>query len=111
MGQPRSQLPHFGGRRCPFVAQPPHTSQVSRCGGDDVDAAVRVIDPVDGDLVDAQIGYSVTEGPLSGLSVNLSGSNLTNEPFVLYQVGAPAFDIIKYEKYGAVYSLSLRYKF
>jgi len=47
----------------------------------------------------------------NGLSVNLSGSNLTNEPFVLYQVGAPSFDVIKYEKYGAVYAVSLRYKF
>jgi hypothetical protein len=48
---------------------------------------------------------------MNGLSVNLSGSNLTNAPFVLYQVGAPSFDIIKYEKYGAVYSLAIRYKF
>ena len=62
-------------------------------------------------IVDAQIGYSFLEGKLEGLSVNLSGSNLTNEPFVLYQVGAPAFDIIKYEKYGAVYAVSVRYKF
>jgi iron complex outermembrane receptor protein len=62
-------------------------------------------------IVDAQIGYSFTEGPVKGLAVNLSGSNLTNEPFVLYQVGAPAFDIVKYEKYGAVYAVSLRYKF
>ena len=62
-------------------------------------------------IVDAQVGYSVTEGPLSGLSVNLSGSNLTNTPFVLYQVGSSPFDIVKYEKYGAVYSLSVRYKF
>jgi iron complex outermembrane receptor protein len=62
-------------------------------------------------IVDAQIGYSFLEGSLNGLSVNLSGSNLTNEPFVLYQLGAPAFDIIKYEKYGAVYAVNLRYKF
>jgi hypothetical protein len=26
-------------------------------------------------------------------------------------VGAPSFDIVKYEKYGAVYSLAIRYKF
>ena len=62
-------------------------------------------------IVDAQIGYAVTEGPLNGFSVNLSGSNLTNAAFVLYQVGAPSFDIIKYERYGAVYSLAVRYKF
>jgi len=62
-------------------------------------------------VVDAQIGYSFNEGALKGLSINLSGSNLTNEPFVLYNVGAPAFDIIKYEKYGAVYAAQVRYKF
>jgi len=62
-------------------------------------------------IVDAQVGYSFTEGRLNGLSLNLSGSNLTNEPFVLYQVGAPSFDIIKFEKYGAVYSATVRYKF
>lgn len=62
-------------------------------------------------VVDAQIGYTFSDGPLSGLSINLSGSNLTNEPFALYQVGAPEFNIIKYEKYGPVYALSTRYKF
>jgi len=62
-------------------------------------------------ILDAQIGYSFTEGRLDGLSFNVSGSNLTNEPFVLYQVGAPSVDIIKYEKYGPVYSAAIRYKF
>lgn len=62
-------------------------------------------------IVDAQIGYSFTEGRFNGLSVNLSGYNLTDERFALYQLGAPAFDIIKYEKYGAVYDIALRYKF
>jgi len=43
--------------------------------------------------------------------VNLSGSNLTNERFALYGVGNPPFDIIKYERYGALYSGAVRYKF
>jgi iron complex outermembrane receptor protein len=62
-------------------------------------------------VVDAQIGYSFTEGHLNGLSVNLSGSNLTDQPFVLNQVGSPSKDIDKYEKYGAVYAINVRYKF
>lgn len=62
-------------------------------------------------VVDAQIGYTFNDGRLNGLSINLSGSNLTDEPFALYQVGAPEFNIIKYEKYGPIYSLSTRYKF
>ena len=62
-------------------------------------------------VLDAQIGYSFTRGPLDGLSVNLSGYNLTNQRFALYNPGAPPFDVIKYEKYGAVYGAQLRYKF
>ncbi len=58
-----------------------------------------------------QIGYSIISGRMTGLSVNLSGSNLTNQPFVLNQVGAPAKDIVKYEKYGPVYAINVRYKF
>jgi iron complex outermembrane receptor protein len=75
------------------------------------DATLTVNNVKSENIVDAQIGYSFTEGYLKGLTLNVSGSNLTNEPFVLYQVGAPPFDIIKYEKYGAVYAASLRYKF
>ena len=62
-------------------------------------------------VLDAQIGYSFTRSPLDGLSVNLSGYNLTNQRFALYNPGAPPFDVIKYEKYGAVYGAQLRYKF
>jgi iron complex outermembrane receptor protein len=62
-------------------------------------------------LLDAQVGYSFTNGALNGLSLNLSGTNLTDAPFALYQVGAPAFDLVKYEKYGAVYAFTASYKF
>jgi iron complex outermembrane receptor protein len=75
------------------------------------DASLTINNVKSESVVDAQVGYSWEEGALKGLSVNLSGSNLTNEPFVLYNVGAPAFDVIKYEKYGATYALQLRYKF
>lgn len=62
-------------------------------------------------LLDAQIGYSFEDGPLKGLSVNLAGTNLTDEPFVLSNVGQPPYNLIKYEKYGANYSLALTYSF
>jgi iron complex outermembrane recepter protein len=75
------------------------------------DSALTINNVESESIVDAQIGYSFNDGPFEGLSVNLSGSNLTNEPFALYQVGASSFDVIKYEKYGPVYALSTRYKF
>lgn len=62
-------------------------------------------------LIDAQIGYEWREGALEGLSVNLSGYNLTDEPFVLSNVDQPTYNLVKYEKYGATYSLALTYKF
>jgi iron complex outermembrane receptor protein len=62
-------------------------------------------------LLDAQIGYEWTDGSLHGLSVNLSGYNLTDEPFVLSNVGQPDYNVIKYQKFGATYSLALTYKF
>ncbi len=62
-------------------------------------------------LLDAQVGYAFQNGNLKGLSLNVSGTNLTDAPFALYQVGAPAFDLIKYEKYGAVYAFTATYKF
>ncbi len=62
-------------------------------------------------LLDAQIGYEWRDGPMSGLSVNLSGYNLTDEPFVLSNVGQPDYNVIKYQKFGATYSLALTYKF
>jgi iron complex outermembrane recepter protein len=62
-------------------------------------------------LIDAQIGYEFMEGTLKGLTLNLSGTNLTNTPFVLYDVGTPAFNVLKYEKYGAVYAGTISYRF
>ncbi len=62
-------------------------------------------------ILDAQVGYSFEQGTFKGLSLNLSGTNLTDAPFSLYQVGANPFDLLKYEKYGAVYALAATYKF
>ena len=62
-------------------------------------------------LLDAQVGYAVQQGPLKGLSVSLSGTNLTDEPFVLSNAGETEYNMIKYQKYGATYALTLSYAF
>jgi iron complex outermembrane receptor protein len=62
-------------------------------------------------LLDAQIGYSFETGTLQGLSISLSGTNLTDEPFVLTNTGDDPYNIIKYENYGATYALALSYSF
>jgi len=62
-------------------------------------------------ILDAQIGYEFRQGALEGLSINLQGTNLTDEPFALTQVDSPEENLIKYQEYGAIYSLALTYKF
>jgi iron complex outermembrane receptor protein len=62
-------------------------------------------------LLDAQVGYEFREGAMEGLSISLTGTNLTDEPFVLSQLGDIDYNTIKYQKYGATYSLALTYKF
>lgn len=62
-------------------------------------------------LLDAQVGYSFQEGALNGLSFSLTGTNLTDEPFVLSAVGDDPYQLVKYQKYGPVYSFAVTYKF
>ena len=62
-------------------------------------------------LVDAQVGYEFQDGRLKGLSLSLAGSNLTDQPFVLYNNRSDPHQVTKYEKYGAVYTFSVGYKF
>ena len=62
-------------------------------------------------LLDAQIGYQFQGGVLQGLSVSLSGTNLTDEPFVLNNIDTTPYNLIKYQKYGAVYALAVSYVF
>ncbi|HET9864401.1 MAG TPA: TonB-dependent receptor [Steroidobacteraceae bacterium] len=62
-------------------------------------------------LLDAQIGYTFQTGVLNGLSINLSGTNLTDEPFVLNNLDTTPYNLIKYQNYGAVYALAVNYVF
>ncbi|HVJ03025.1 MAG TPA: TonB-dependent receptor, partial [Sphingomonas sp.] len=61
-------------------------------------------------LVDAQIGYEFQGGPLKGLAVLITGSNLTNEPFVTYQNG-DVRQIRDHQNYGRNFMAGLSYKF
>jgi iron complex outermembrane receptor protein len=62
-------------------------------------------------LLDAQVGYNFEQGALKGLSVSLSGTNLTDEPFVLSNVGVDPYHLIKYQKYGPTYAFAVSYSF
>ena len=62
-------------------------------------------------LLDAQIGYAIQEGALKGLSFSISGTNLTDEPFVLSNVGTDPYNFVLYENYGAVYAVAVNYSF
>lgn len=61
-------------------------------------------------LVDAQIGYEFQNGPLQGLSILATGSNLTNEPFVTFQNGDER-QVRDHQNYGRNYMLGFSYKF
>ena len=62
-------------------------------------------------LVDAQIGYSVQNGSMEGLSFSLAGTNLTDEPFVLNNLDQTPYNFNKYQTYGATYALTVSYVF
>jgi iron complex outermembrane recepter protein len=62
-------------------------------------------------LLDAQIGYQFQGGTLEGMSISLSGTNLTDEPFQLNSVDQTPYNFNKYQKYGATYALTVSYVF
>jgi iron complex outermembrane recepter protein len=68
-------------------------------------------------IVDAQIGYTFQEGSfLHGLSVQLQGKNLTDEPYITYGITRledlkdPRF-VRDYQRYGRSFLLGATYKF
>jgi iron complex outermembrane receptor protein len=61
-------------------------------------------------VVDSQIGYTFSDGPMDGLSVLAQVNNLTNEPFVTYQNNDPR-QVIDYQNYGRTFLVGLNYKF
>ncbi|HWH17661.1 MAG TPA: TonB-dependent receptor [Allosphingosinicella sp.] len=61
-------------------------------------------------VVDAQIGYNFQGGALEGLGILLTGSNLTNEPFVTYY-NDDIRQVRDYQNYGRNYMLGVSYRF
>lgn len=61
-------------------------------------------------IVDAQIGYEFQSGPLEGLSVILTGSNLTDEEFVTLENLDP-LQVRDYQVYGSTYMIGVNYRF
>jgi iron complex outermembrane receptor protein len=70
------------------------------------------VDIIGETIVDAQIAYDFGEGgyeELEGLSIFLSGANLTNEPFTSLQ-GDNHLQVRDYQDYGKTYLLGVSYK-
>jgi iron complex outermembrane receptor protein len=61
-------------------------------------------------VVDSQVGYTFSDGPMEGLSLLAQVNNLTNEPFVTYQNNDPR-QVIDYQNYGRTFLVGLNYKF
>ncbi|WP_262690211.1 TonB-dependent receptor [Kordiimonas aestuarii] len=60
-------------------------------------------------IVDAQIGYDLTEVGVDGLSILFQVNNLTNEPFTTYYNGDPR-QVRDYQNYGRTFLFGLNYK-
>lgn len=61
-------------------------------------------------LVDAQVGYTFENGPLTDVGITFQAYNLNDEPFVTTEEGDSS-RVIDYAKYGRSYALEVSYKF
>jgi iron complex outermembrane receptor protein len=61
-------------------------------------------------VLDAQIGYEFTSGPLAGFSILAQAKNITDAPFVTTEAGDPRL-AREYQRYGRDYYLGVTYKF
>lgn len=61
-------------------------------------------------IVDAQVGYNFTNGPLAGLSVLLQGNNLTDEPFRTF-FNDDRRQVRDFQSYGRTYMLGVSFKY
>jgi iron complex outermembrane receptor protein len=60
--------------------------------------------------VDAQVSYAFDTGPLKGLTLIATGSNLTNEGAQTYQLPDPR-QVLTWEQYGRLYTAGFSYAF
>lgn len=61
-------------------------------------------------IFDAQVSYTVQDGPIEGMTFFLQAYNLGNEPLITYNNDDPR-QVINYQTYGASYSLGASFKF
>ncbi|HEX8233636.1 MAG TPA: TonB-dependent receptor [Caulobacteraceae bacterium] len=61
-------------------------------------------------IVDAQLGYTFSQGTLEGLSILLQGNNLSNEPFITWE-SETSQRVIDYNNFGRRFLLGFSYKF
>lgn len=60
-------------------------------------------------IIDAQLGYDLSEVGIDGLSILFQVNNLTNEPFITYYNGDPR-QTRDYQNYGRTFLFGLNYK-
>ncbi len=66
---------------------------------------------LDETIIDAQVGYDFQQSSaLNGLSLFVQGFNLTNEPFVAINPGAP-LQVMNHQNYGRRFMAGFTYKF
>lgn len=74
-------------------------------------SATRILQTIKGgNTYDAQISYTMQDGPMKGLTFILQGSNLTNKIFTTYQNNDPR-QVLTWEEYGRRYDVGVSYKF
>ena len=61
-------------------------------------------------LLDAQIGYDFSKGPLKGLSLYIQGQNLLDTPLRTQDPGLP-FNVIDYQTYGRRFLAGFTYRY
>ncbi|MGN6313321.1 MAG: TonB-dependent receptor domain-containing protein, partial [Rhodanobacteraceae bacterium] len=74
-------------------------------------SATRILQSIKGgNTYDAQISYTMQDGPMKGLTFILQGSNLTNKIFTTFQNNDPR-QVLTWEEYGRRYDVGISYKF
>jgi iron complex outermembrane receptor protein len=74
-------------------------------------SATRILQSIKGgNTYDAQISYTMQDGPMKGLTFILQGSNLTNKTFITFQNNDPR-QVLTWERYGRRYDVGISYKF
>ncbi len=60
-------------------------------------------------ILDAQLGYRFTDGPLSGLAVQFQANNITDEPFTTV-IDGDERRVKDYQRFGSTYMVGVSYR-